>query len=64
MQRAGKFRRDLFFRLRIISIKVPRLQQRGKDALLLAQHFLIQHGKRYGKPNLRFSPDAQTLLLR
>ncbi len=63
MVQQGKFRRDLFFRLRIISIKVPRLQQRGEDALLLAQHFLTQHGKRYGKPNLRFSPDAQARLL-
>lgn len=58
----GKFRRDLFFRLRIISIKVPRLHQRGEDILLLARHFLDQHGKRYGKHNLRFGTDAQALL--
>ncbi|WP_282355109.1 sigma-54 dependent transcriptional regulator [Pseudomonas sp. PS01303] len=63
MVQQGKFRRDLFFRLRIISIKVPRLQQRGEDVLLLAQHFLAQHGKRYGKPSLRFGADAQALLL-
>lgn len=36
MVQQGKFRRDLFFRLRIISIKVPRLHQRGEDVLLLA----------------------------
>jgi DNA-binding NtrC family response regulator len=40
MVQQGKFRRDLFFRLRIISIKVPRLYARGEDILLLARHFL------------------------
>ncbi|MGX1126898.1 sigma-54 dependent transcriptional regulator [Pseudomonas defluvii] len=63
MVQQGKFRRDLFFRLRIISIKVPRLYARGEDILLLARHFLAQHGKRYGKPNLRFSDEAESLLL-
>ncbi|VVO11030.1 sigma-54-dependent transcriptional regulator [Pseudomonas fluorescens] len=58
----GKFRRDLFFRLRIISIKVPRLCARGEDVLTLARHFLAHHGKRYGKPNLYFSPEAQALM--
>lgn len=63
MVQQGKFRRDLFFRLRIIAIKVPRLYARGEDVLLLAQHFLGLHGKRYGKSKLRFSPEAQELLL-
>ncbi|PWB32391.1 sigma-54-dependent Fis family transcriptional regulator [Pseudomonas sp. SDI] len=63
MVQQGKFRRDLFFRLRIISIKVPRLFARGDDVLLLARHFLGQHGKRYGKSQLRFSAEAQALLL-
>jgi DNA-binding NtrC family response regulator len=63
MVQQGKFRRDLFFRLRIISIKVPRLYARGEDILLLARHFLATHGKRYGKPHLRFSDQAEELLL-
>ncbi|WP_247254287.1 sigma-54-dependent transcriptional regulator [Pseudomonas moorei] len=63
MVQQGKFRRDLFFRLRIISIKVPRLYARGEDILLLARHFLATHGKRYGKPNLHFSDQAEELLL-
>lgn len=63
MVQQGKFRRDLFFRLRIISIKVPRLYVRGDDALHLARHFLNLHGKRYGKPGLTFSAEAETLLL-
>lgn len=63
MVQQGKFRRDLFFRLRIISIKVPRLHARGQDVLLLARHFLAIHGKRYGKPHLHFSVQAEELLL-
>lgn len=62
MVQQGKFRRDLFFRLRIIAIQMPRLYQRGDDVLLLARHFLVQHGKRYGKPDLRFNVDAEALL--
>lgn len=63
MVQQGKFRRDLFFRLRIISIKVPRLYARGEDILLLARHFLAQHARRYGKGTLRFSAEAEDLLL-
>jgi two-component system response regulator AtoC len=62
MVREGKFRSDLFFRLRIISIRVPPLRARGGDILLLARHFLDSHGRRYGKPGLRFSPEAERML--
>ncbi|UCO97560.1 sigma-54 dependent transcriptional regulator [Metapseudomonas lalkuanensis] len=62
MVQEGKFRRDLFFRLRIITIKVPPLRARSDDVLTLAEHFVAQHGKRYGKPGLRFSPEAKAVL--
>ncbi|MBA2961856.1 MULTISPECIES: sigma-54-dependent transcriptional regulator [Ramlibacter] len=63
MVRSGHFRSDLYFRLRIISIQVPTLRSRGADILLLANHFLESHARRYGKPGLRFSPDAEAALL-
>lgn len=63
MVREGKFRRDLFFRLRIIQIRVPRLLARGEDVLLLARHFLAQHGKRYNKPGLSLSREAEALMM-
>lgn len=63
MVREGKFRRDLFFRLRIIQIRVPRLFTRGEDVLLLARHFLTQHGKRYNKSGLSFSREAEALMM-
>ncbi|PSJ46753.1 sigma-54-dependent Fis family transcriptional regulator [Zobellella endophytica] len=62
MVRQGKFRSDLFFRLKIISIKLPSLAERGDDILLLARHFLAELGRRYGKAGLQFSPAAERLL--
>jgi DNA-binding NtrC family response regulator len=61
--RDGKFRSDLFFRLRIIQLKVPPLRDRGQDILLLAQFFLEYHARRYGKAKLHFSADVQRMLL-
>ncbi len=62
MVRGGKFRADLFFRLRIITLRVPPLRERGDDVLRLARHFLEAHGKRYGKRGLAFSEDAEHVL--
>jgi DNA-binding NtrC family response regulator len=63
MVKQGTFRSDLYFRLRIISIQVPSLRSRGADILQLARHFLDGHARRYGKPGLRFSPEAENALL-
>ena len=38
----GKFRRDLFYRLDVVSLALPPLRQRGDDVLLLAQDFLVR----------------------
>ena len=63
MVKEGTFRSDLYFRLRIISIQVPALRDRGDDILLLARYFLESHARRYGKPRLRFSPETEQALL-
>ena len=39
---AGRFRRDLFYRLAVIHIELPPLRERGDDVILLARHFLNQ----------------------
>lgn len=39
----GEFRRDLFFRLKVATIGLPPLRGRGRDVLLLADHFLARH---------------------
>ncbi len=38
--RAGRFREDLYFRLNVVSVRIPSLAERGYDVLLLAQHFI------------------------
>jgi len=62
MIREGSFRSDLFFRLRVITLTMPPLRSAGKDILLLANHYLQAHAKRYGKRKLHFSPDAEELM--
>ncbi|MCG3113231.1 MAG: sigma-54 dependent transcriptional regulator [Candidatus Manganitrophus sp. SB1] len=61
--RQGRFRRDLFFRLRIIHLELPPLRSRGSDILLLAKHFLKIQSRRYGKQEMAFSPEAEKALL-
>ena len=63
MVRDGTFRADLFFRLRIVEIRVPPLRERGSDITLLAEHFLQLHGQRYRKAGLVLGADARAALL-
>lgn len=60
----GRFRSDLYYRLRTVQMTLPPLREREGDILLLAKLFLESHGKRYGKTNLRFSPAAEQAILR
>jgi two-component system response regulator HydG len=46
MVEQGKFRKDLFFRLNVMSLKIPALRQRREDISLLAMHFLAVRDKR------------------
>ena len=45
----GQFRKDLYYRLNVISIQLPPLRERGRDALLLAQQFADHYSRRLGK---------------
>lgn len=58
----GKFRPDLYFRLRMIQIAVPALRERDDDAIFLARHFLALHGARYGRPDMTFDQPAEEML--
>jgi two-component system, NtrC family, response regulator AtoC len=60
--REGKFRSDLYFRLRIVQIAVPPLRARGDDAFFLAKHFLAVHGARYGRSSMAFDKSAEDML--
>jgi two-component system response regulator AtoC len=59
----GKFRSDLYYRLKMVQLHLPPLRARGSDVLLLAKAFLEMHGVRYRKPRLFLTADAQRALL-
>jgi transcriptional regulator with PAS, ATPase and Fis domain len=58
----GRFRADLYFRLRMIEVRVPALRDREGDALWLAQHFLRLHARRYARGEPVLTPEAQHLV--
>ena len=62
MSVAGHFRQDLYYRLNVMSIHMPPLREREKDALLLARHFATQTARRYALPAPVFSTDALQMI--
>jgi DNA-binding NtrC family response regulator len=60
--RAGRFRSDLYFRLKVVSIEMPPLRDRGEDILLLARHFMAEFSRRFQKRFSDVSPEAVAVL--
>ena len=58
----GRFREDLYFRLNVVTIQMPRLVEREGDLPLLLEHFLHQYCQAYQKGPLTFSRQARALL--
>lgn len=59
----GTFRRDLYFRLAVILLRLPPLRERGDDVLLLADDFVRRFSAKYGKDVKRMSAGARDALL-
>jgi DNA-binding NtrC family response regulator len=49
MMEEGLFRKDLFYRLGVIKVRVPSLNERPEDIIPLAKHFLIEFSQKFGK---------------
>lgn len=60
----GKFREDLYYRLKVVTINLPPLKERKEDILPLAEHFLKKYVEENNKGDKIFSPEVIEFMLR
>jgi DNA-binding NtrC family response regulator len=61
--RTGAFRKDLYYRLAVIVIRVPPLRERPEDVPVIARHLVAQFAKEMGKPHCYLDASAVTELM-
>lgn len=59
----GSFRADLYYRLRVVTVQLPALRDRGDDILTLAQHFVHALSKRTGRSPMPLSARAKRAMV-
>jgi DNA-binding NtrC family response regulator len=59
----GSFRNDLYYRLKVVTLRIPPLRARREDIPLLANHFLTTFGKENDREGIKFAPEAMRALV-
>ena len=60
----GNFREDLYYRLNVVNLRLPSLDERPEDVSLLAEYFLTKLAPKYGRDKASFAPEALELLVK
>jgi len=62
--KSGRFREDLFFRINVVTVRMPPLRDRAGDIPILVRHFLNKIARREGRAEASVSPEALDMLCR
>lgn len=63
MVETDKFRKDLYFRLNVLNLRIPSLSKRKDDILILAEHFIDKYSYVYNKEPLKITPEVKKYFL-
>lgn len=61
--KSGRFREDLYYRLRVVTIQIPPLRERKEDIPVLAQHFVQAYAQQNGSRPVKMPPETMEYLL-